>query len=96
MSLVNAQPVLLLSSSWHLYPMLHQANQHKPCCMSLLLVTYGLYSTLLAPEEDIWDSLAFYPNLGLDDKKICEHLKDHYDTDIYGLRYVISHCRMKS
>ena len=40
---------------------------------------------LLALEdlEDIRDSLAFYFNLGLDDKKICEHLKDHYDTDIY-------------
>ena len=63
--------------------------------MSLLLLTCGLYSTLLALEEDIWDSLTFYFNLGLDDKKICEHVKDHYDTDIYSFMYVISHCRMK-
>jgi len=83
------------ASSWHLYLMPCQANQHKPCLMSLLLLTCGLYSTLLAQEEDIWDSLGFYFNLGLNDKKIHEHLKDHYDTDIYGFRYDFDHCRMK-
>ena len=44
---------------------------------------------LLALEEDIGDSLAFYFNLGLNDKKICEHLKDHYDTDIYSLLFLV-------
>ncbi|KAJ6504737.1 hypothetical protein C8R47DRAFT_1038046 [Mycena vitilis] len=47
-------------------------NQHKP----------------LPPEEDIRASAELYFNLDLQDKEIIEHLKDHYDTNLYGLSVV--------
>jgi hypothetical protein len=42
----------------------------------------------IAPDEDIQEHLRYYYELGLTDVKVTEALKQHYDTDIYGLRYV--------
>lgn len=42
----------------------------------------------LAPDEDIKEHLQNYYKLGLTDIKVTEALKHHYDTNIYGLRYV--------
>ena len=39
----------------------------------------------LVPLEDIRDALEAYFHLGFNDKKLEEHLKDHYDTTVYGL-----------
>ncbi|KAF9477993.1 hypothetical protein BDN70DRAFT_74912 [Pholiota conissans] len=44
-------------------------NQHKP----------------LPPEDDIKESFKFYYGLGINDKKIALHMRDHYDTERYGL-----------
>ena len=41
----------------------------------------------LAPEHTIRPSLEFYYHLGLNDIQIESNMKDHYDTDQYGLRY---------
>jgi len=40
------------------------------------------------PLEDIRDVLEAYFHLGFNDKKLEEHLKDHYDATVYGLGYV--------
>jgi len=44
-------------------------NQHKP----------------RPPDEDIQEHLRCYYELGLTDIKVTEALKQHYDTDTYGL-----------
>jgi hypothetical protein len=41
-----------------------------------------------APDESIKGPLQQYYELGLMDVKIAELLKEHYDVDEYGLRYV--------
>jgi hypothetical protein len=45
----------------------------------------------IAPEDDIQPPLTFYYNLGMNDVEISKQMKDHYDTDIYGLRYSYSY-----
>jgi len=35
--------------------------------------------------EDIREALEAYFHLGFNDKQLEEHLKDHYDTEVYGL-----------
>jgi hypothetical protein len=42
----------------------------------------------IAPDEDIQEHLRCYYELGLTDIKVTEALKQHYDTDTYGLRLV--------
>lgn len=42
----------------------------------------------LAPLEDILKPLEAYFHLGFTDKQLEEYLKDHYDTELYGLGYV--------
>jgi hypothetical protein len=40
-----------------------------------------------APDDDIKEPLTMYFNLGLNDKEVTKQLKDHYDTEVYGLRF---------
>ena len=40
------------------------------------------------PLEDIREALEAYFHLGFNDKQLEEHLKDHYNTEVYGLGYV--------
>ena len=42
----------------------------------------------LVPLEDIREVLEAYFHLRFNDKQLEEHLKDHYDTEVYGLGYV--------
>jgi len=42
----------------------------------------------LVPLEDIREALEAYFHLGFNEKQLEEHLKDHYDTEVYGLGYV--------
>jgi hypothetical protein len=42
---------------------------------------------LSAPDEDIRGPLKLYFEPGLNDVEVTKHLKDHYDTDQYGLRF---------
>jgi hypothetical protein len=42
----------------------------------------------IAPEEDIQEHLRGYYELGLTDVQVTKALKQHYDTNRYGLRYV--------
>lgn len=44
------------------------------------------------PLEDIREALEAYFHLGFNDKQLEEHLKDHYDTEVYGLGYVSYFC----
>ena len=41
----------------------------------------------LVPLENIREVLEAYIYLGFNDKQLKEHLKDHYDTKVYGLGY---------
>jgi hypothetical protein len=45
---------------------------------------------LVALDKDIWEPLKCYYDLGLTDIKVTEALKQHYDTNKYGLRCVYS------
>lgn len=38
-----------------------------------------------APEKVIEPFIRTYFNLGFGDKSISEHLKDHYDTNLYSI-----------
>jgi len=49
------------------------------------MILISLFSVL---DESIKEPLQQYYELGLLDVKITELLKEHYDTDNYGLRYV--------
>ena len=42
----------------------------------------------IAPDKDIQEHLRCYYELGLTDVKVTEALKQRYDTNRYGLRYV--------
>ena len=46
----------------------------------------------LVPSEDICEVLEAYFHLGSNDKQLEEHLKDHYDTEVYGLGYMSYFC----
>ena len=41
----------------------------------------------IAPEDEIKETLKFYYHLNLNDPEIARQMKDHYDTQKYGLRY---------
>jgi hypothetical protein len=43
----------------------------------------------IAPDEYIQEHLKHYYDLGLTDIRVAEALQQHYDTDKYGLRYVV-------
>ena len=65
-------------------------NQHKPRRKPVLGLLMHFYSRAfhIAPDKDIQEHLRRYYELGLTDVKVTEALKQHYDTDRYGLRYV--------
>jgi len=64
-------------------------NQHKPQCkLHGLLMHFYSHAFHIAPDEDIQEHLRHYYELGLMDVKVTEALKQHYDTDTYGMRYV--------
>ena len=42
----------------------------------------------IAPEDEIKESVEFYYHLNLNDPEISKQMKDHYDTQKYGLRCV--------
>jgi hypothetical protein len=44
-----------------------------------------------APDEIIQEPLTLYFNLGLSDVEITKQLRDHFDTEDYGLRYAFLH-----
>ena len=46
----------------------------------------GLICSFLAPDTEIQEPLRQYYELGLSDVKVTELLKEHYDTEQYGLR----------
>jgi hypothetical protein len=52
---------------------------------------HDFLTRLQAPETLIRDALSYYYSLGLNDTKIAEHCKEHYDTSKYGLRCVDQH-----
>ena len=41
---------------------------------------------LIAPDEDLLPIVSYYWGLGLNDNKIVEHVLDHFDQSVYGLR----------
>jgi hypothetical protein len=47
---------------------------------------------VLVPLEDIHEALEAHFHLGFNDKQLEDHLKDHYDTEVYGLGYVSCLC----
>jgi hypothetical protein len=51
--------------------------------------TYRLCGKLSAPEEIIRPHIELYFSIGRSDVEIVELLKVHYDTNVYGFRYVI-------
>lgn len=60
--------------------------------MTMLILTLRLLVSLqsnLAPETEIREALTFYYQLGIPDTKIEIHMKEHYDTNTYGLGYVL-------
>lgn len=55
----------------------------KPLCHTMSLLTI----LNIAPEDEIKETLKFYYHLNLNDPEIARQMKDHYDTQKYGLRY---------
>ena len=55
----------------------------KPLCHTMSLLTI----LNIAPEDEIKETLIFYYHLNLNDPEIARQMKDHYDTQKYGLRY---------
>lgn len=47
---------------------------------------------LLAPDEVIEAPLRKYYALGISDVEVTTLLQGHYDTEKYGLRFVLTHC----
>jgi hypothetical protein len=42
---------------------------------------------LIAADEELLPVVSYYWGLGLNDKKIVEHMLDHFDQSLYGLRW---------
>jgi hypothetical protein len=62
-------------------------NQHKPLRMfSITSPVLFCADNAQAPEDVIQGPLTFFFNLGLNDPQIAQQCRDHYDTDMYGLR----------
>ena len=65
-------------------------NQYKPkgkqTHESWTVFFFSETKLFLAPLEDIRDALESYFHLGFNDKQLEEYLRDHYDTELYGLR----------
>ena len=65
-------------------------NQHKPLrefCV-LPLTAFFTSNSSIAPDAEIREPIEFYYHLNLDDTEIAKQMKDHYDTQKYGLRCV--------
>ena len=65
-----------------------QTNQHRSNRILIKNFIPSDISLFSAPDESIKEPLQQYYKLGLLDVRITELLKEHYDTDNYGLRYV--------
>jgi hypothetical protein len=47
---------------------------------------FNLHFLNIAPDDEIKESVEFYYHLNLNDPEIAKQMKDHYDTQKYGLR----------
>ena len=69
-------------------------NQHLPprayqsFTSSVFSITYRLCEKISAPEEIIHPHIELYFSIGRSDVEIVDLLKAHYDTNVYGFRYV--------
>ena len=69
-------------------------NQHLPprayqsFTSSVFSITYRLCEKISAPEEIIRPHIELYFSIGRSDVEIVDLLKAHYDTNVYGFRYV--------
>ena len=59
----------------------------KPLCCEITTLFYLQFFNI-APEDEIKESVEFYYHLSLNDPEIAKQMKDHYDTQKYGLRCV--------
>ena len=52
-------------------------------------ITYSPCENFSAPEEIIRPHIEMYFSIGRSDVEIVDLLKAHYDTNVYGFRYVV-------
>lgn len=83
----------LSSSCWWIMP-----NQYKPLrkstlygvCPGQLSPYYNSHTVYLtAPEEIVRPWVEYYWDLGLNDILIADHVKDHYDTARFSMRFIL-------
>lgn len=66
----------------------HRRNQHKPLRMfhSPIKRNLNLLFDIAEPKEEFHYWIKYYWTLGMNEKKIVDHVLDHFDRSKYGFR----------